>query len=190
MSWVYAYFLPAMWVVWSTYWLAMSLRAKAVARKEPVVSRLLHVAPLAFAVWLVWVSQTGIGWLDAFIVQRQEWMFWAGAALTAAGLAFSVAARVTIGGNWSGIVTVKEGHELVSSGPYALVRHPIYTGLLLAFAGTALAWDEWRGVVAVLVVFAAFWRKLRVEERYMTEQFGERYTQYRRRVAALIPYLL
>jgi protein-S-isoprenylcysteine O-methyltransferase Ste14 len=190
MNSIYSYLLPAMWLAWSAYWLAMSLRAKAVARKEPVASRLLHIAPLAVAAWLVAAPQTGIDALDAVVVQRREWMYWTGAALTAAGLLFCVAARVTIGGNWSGIVTIKQGHELVSNGPYALVRHPIYTGLLLAFAGTALAWDQWRGVVAVLVVFATFWRKLRVEERYLTEQFGGQYADYRRRVAALIPFLL
>lgn len=187
---VYNFLLPAMWIAWAVYWLAMSPRAKAVTRKESVASRLTHIAPLALAVWLVWIPQTGIDWLDARIALRQAWMFWTGAALAAAGLLFSVAARVAIGANWSGIVTIKEGHELVSNGPYALVRHPIYTGLLLAFAGTALARDEWRGVLAVLLVFAAFWRKLRVEERFMLEQFGERYVAYQRRVPALIPYLL
>jgi protein-S-isoprenylcysteine O-methyltransferase Ste14 len=68
-----------------------------------------------------------------------------------------------IGTNWSGIVTIKQGHELVTTGPYALVRHPIYSGLLLAFIGSAMARGEWRGVLAVLIAFLALWRKLRLE---------------------------
>ena len=73
------------------------------------------------------------------------------------------------------------------TGPYALVRHPIYTGLLLAFIGTAFARGEWRGVLAVVIAWAALWRKLRLEERWMREQFGERYIEYSRRVPALVP---
>jgi protein-S-isoprenylcysteine O-methyltransferase Ste14 len=117
-------------------------------------------------------------------------MFWIGAATLAAGLAFSVWARVHLGKNWSGVVTIKEDHELIRSGPYALARHPIYTGILVAFIGTAIARNEWRGLVAVVIVFAALWRKLKLEERWLGETFGDRYAKYRDEVAALIPYLL
>jgi protein-S-isoprenylcysteine O-methyltransferase Ste14 len=68
---------------------------------------------------------------------------------------FSVWARVHIGRNWSGVVTIKEGHELVDTGPYALVRHPIYTGLLVAFIGSAFARGNWSGVLAVFMRFGA-----------------------------------
>ena len=78
----------------------------------------------------------------------------------------------------------------MNSGPYAIVRHPIYTGLLLALVGSALARGEWRGVLAVVIAFLALWRKLRLEERWMQEQFGPAYEAYRKRVAALIPFLL
>jgi protein-S-isoprenylcysteine O-methyltransferase Ste14 len=82
---------------------------------------------------------------------------------------------------------VKEGHELITSGPYALVRHPIYTGLLMALAGTAIAQGEWRGLLAAALVFGALWRKLRLEEKWMRSRFGESYEAYSRRVAALVP---
>jgi protein-S-isoprenylcysteine O-methyltransferase Ste14 len=85
---------------------------------------------------------------------------------------------------------LKEDHELITSGPYALVRHPIYTGLLLAFVGCAVARGEWRGVLAVAVVFAVLWHKLRLEEKWLGAQFGEPYAAYSRRVAALVPYLV
>ena len=95
-----------------------------------------------------------------------------------------------LGRNWSGIVTVKQDHELVRSGPYRWVRHPIYTGLLIAFVGTAISRGEWRGVLAVLIVFAALWRKLQLEERWMIETFGDAYLRYRAEVRALIPFVL
>jgi protein-S-isoprenylcysteine O-methyltransferase Ste14 len=85
-------------------------------------------------------------------------------------------------------VTIKEGHQLVTTGPYAIVRHPIYTGLLLAIAGSAIAIGEWRGVLAVVVAFASFLHKLRLEERWMRQQFGEAYRSYCRRVPALLPF--
>jgi protein-S-isoprenylcysteine O-methyltransferase Ste14 len=101
---------------------------------------------------------------------------------------FTVWARVYLGGNWSGIVTIKHDHELIASGPYAIVRHPIYTGLLVAFIGSAVARGEWRGVLAVLIAWMALWRKLRLEERWMAERFGQQYEAYCRRVPALVPF--
>jgi len=86
----------------------------------------------------------------------------------------------------SGIGTVNYS----SQEAYALVRHPIYTGLLLAFVGSAVARGEWRGLLAVALVFVALWRKLRLEEKWMRAQFGESYAAYSRRVAALVPHVI
>jgi protein-S-isoprenylcysteine O-methyltransferase Ste14 len=99
-------------------------------------------------------------------------------------------ARVHLGRNWSAVAAVKEGHELIISGPYRVARHPIYTGLLIAFVGVAVINGEWRAVLGVVVMVWAFWRKLRIEERLMLEQFGSEYQAYRQRVAALIPFVL
>ncbi len=121
---------------------------------------------------------------------RSELSYWIAAAVTAAGLLFSVWARAHLGRNWSGSVTIKADHELITTGPYRLARHPIYTGLLLAFAGTALIVAEWRAVLAFVIAFLALWRKLKLEERWMREQFGAAYDDYARRVAALVPFLL
>jgi protein-S-isoprenylcysteine O-methyltransferase Ste14 len=84
---------------------------------------------------------------------------------------------------------VKQQHQLVRGGPYAKLRHPIYTGILLALIGTAIVRGEWRGVLAVLIAFAALVRKLRLEERWMIETFGDEYRRYREHTAALIPFL-
>ncbi len=190
MDLVYRFLFPAMWLSWAGYWWLLSRNVKASARRETVLSRLLHVVPLLLAFLLLWLPSVPLAWLNVRFIARGEWEFWLGAALVAVGLLFTVWARRHLGRNWSGIVTVKQDHELVASGPYALVRHPIYTGLLIAFVGSALARGEWRGVLAVSIALWALWRKLRLEERWMREQFGERYRAYSRRVAALIPYLL
>jgi protein-S-isoprenylcysteine O-methyltransferase Ste14 len=187
---LYDNLFPAMWMAWALYWWARSRHVKPVARRESLVSRLLHIGPLLIAILLLWVPRVPFAFLDERILAWTESVFWIGAALTAAGLLFTVWARVHLGTNWSGTVTIKKGHELITSGPYALVRHPIYTGLLLAFAGSALARDELRGILAFVLVLWALWRKLRNEERWMREQFGEAYSTYARRVAALIPFVL
>ncbi len=108
--------------------------------------------------------------------------------MVAAGLGLAVWARAHLGRNWSGIVTVKKDHALIRTGPYRIVRHPIYTGLLLALIGTAAAIGEWRGVVAVICALIGFLRKIQVEEKRMRENFPE-YSRYRQQTAALIPLL-
>jgi protein-S-isoprenylcysteine O-methyltransferase Ste14 len=96
---------------------------------------------------------------------------------------------LVLGTNWSRRVTVKADHELIVSGPYALTRHPIYTGILLGVAGTALAIGEWRCMAAFFLLLVAFLLKMRVEEQLMMLTFPATYPEYRRRVKALVPWL-
>ncbi len=128
--------------------------------------------------------------LNGRFVPLAIWPAALGALLAFAGLVFCVWARFTLAGNWSDFVQIKQDHELIVEGPYRWVRHPIYTGLLLMFAGTALAVGEWRGVLAVAIAAAAFWRKLRLEEGLMRRQFGEAYARYAARTPALIPFIV
>ena len=84
---------------------------------------------------------------------------------------------------------MKQGHTLICRGPYTLVRHPIYSGLLLAFLGVAIILGQIRGLLGVGVLSLAFWLKSRIEEQFMLEQFGADYRHYQERVKALIPYV-
>jgi protein-S-isoprenylcysteine O-methyltransferase Ste14 len=188
MQLVQRFLFPALWISWVAYWIWASRNAKPTERREPIGSRLLHVVPLVVAVGLLWGDRIPITILNERVFPWAPWEFWAAAFVTASGLLFTVWARAHLGRNWSGVVTIKEGHELIDTGPYALVRHPIYTGLLVAIVGTALARGEWRGVLAVLISCAALWRKLGLEERWMIERFGEQYAAYRGRVPALVPF--
>lgn len=189
MPMVYRNLFLFMWTAWVLYWWALSFKVKAAARRESRWSRLLHLGPLLAAALLLVLPGAPLAFLGQRFLPLAAWPFWLGAVLTGAGLLFTVWARRHIGTNWSAIVTIKEGHEFIASGPYAIVRHPIYTGLLLAFAGSALALGEWRGLLALAIVAWALWRKLRLEERWMQQHFGEPYQAYCRRVAALLPFV-
>ncbi len=109
--------------------------------------------------------------------------------ITLLGLSLAIWARVVLGGNWSGSVTFKEDHELIERGPYAFVRHPIYTAMVLMFLGTALASGALGGFVGLPIIFVSFWIKFRQEEALMIEHFGDRYRAYVKRVSAIVPFV-
>jgi protein-S-isoprenylcysteine O-methyltransferase Ste14 len=179
-----------MWVGWFVLWRVMALRVKAAAQSEGLASRLSHLAPLVIAGCLLAAPHVPFPVLNDRFVPLALWPDWLGVALTSTGLLFCVWARFVLAGNWSDFVQVKQDHELVIDGPYQWVRHPIYTGLLLMFAGTALAVGEWRAVLAVVIAAAALWRKLKLEEAVMRRQFGDAYARYAERTRALIPFVL
>ncbi|HYP65264.1 MAG TPA: isoprenylcysteine carboxylmethyltransferase family protein [Steroidobacteraceae bacterium] len=177
-----------LWCGWCLYWMLAALRSKATRRREPLASRLAHLLPLAVgATLLAWPAR---GW--SALVWRlwppSLFACWIGVALVIAGLAFAVWARVHLGGNWSGTVTIKQGHELIRSGPYAYVRHPIYTGLITALLGTAVASGTVRAAIGLAIIVASFVRKLRTEENFMRETFPGEYPRYSADVPALIPF--
>jgi protein-S-isoprenylcysteine O-methyltransferase Ste14 len=179
--------LAVLWLAWLTYWVFAARDVKPVRRQEFWASRLLTVALIMPAALLMTAPRHWMSWLGARFLPDTMVVYWLGFLMVLAGLAFAVWARTHLGRNWSGTVTVKEDHELVCSGPYAIVRHPIYAGLLLAMLGTAIVLDEWRGLVAFCFLSAAFLLKLRREERFMAESFPDTYPGYRARVPALIP---
>jgi protein-S-isoprenylcysteine O-methyltransferase Ste14 len=178
------------WVIWMLIWLVLSFWSKKTQRHDSVFSRVVYMVPLMLAAILLVREHLPGSMLEGRIVPHLSWFYPVGLVLTCAGLAFSVWARMYLGSNWSSSVEVKRRHELVCSGPYRFVRHPIYTGMLAGFLGVALAMNEWRGVIAVLIVLASFLYKLRKEEQFMLETFGEVYLDYRRRTRALIPFVL
>lgn len=113
---------------------------------------------------------------------------WTAAALTAIGIAFAIWARLILGRNWSPSPAVKEQHELVRSGPYSYVRHPIYTGLLLSAFGTALTGTVF-GAIVFVAAAAVFLSRIPREERIMLELFPETYPAYRARTRRLVPFV-
>jgi protein-S-isoprenylcysteine O-methyltransferase Ste14 len=177
-----------LWSAWGVYWVVSSRRVKAAARSEGLGARLVHDMPLVLAAILIGTMNRGQGVLAYRVVPPGLWSYSLSVALTALGLGLAVWARACLGDNWSSDVTVKRDHELVQRGPYALVRHPIYAGLILALAGGVFA----RGQIQTMLGFAlgagSFLLKMRVEERWMRESFGEAYGSYAASVPSLIPW--
>jgi protein-S-isoprenylcysteine O-methyltransferase Ste14 len=194
--------IAAAWLVWLAIWIAASLGTKPTARRESPGSRLAYLAPILLSAFLLLLAKrTHIGtalaasgpplsWLYVRFVPLYVGVVWIGAPLVVLGVLIALWARFHLGRNWSGSVTVKQDHELVVTGPYRFVRHPIYTGLLLAVAGSACAIGQLRGLLALALTLFALWYKSRTEEHMMIETFGEKYIRYREAVKALIPFVL
>jgi protein-S-isoprenylcysteine O-methyltransferase Ste14 len=177
------------WYVFAAYWAVTALRVKRTKTAEKSADRLATLLVMVLAFILLFSERSRIGPLGVRFVPADERIAWAGILLTVLGVAVAIWARYCLGQFWSARVTLKEGHQLIRSGPYRFVRHPIYTGMLLAVAGTALVVGEWRGVLATALVLAAHWRKALREEGLLATEFGEEYASYRRATGFLFPRL-
>jgi protein-S-isoprenylcysteine O-methyltransferase Ste14 len=180
---------PLIWLAWVVYWVISARGIKPAVRRETAGQRWAHSLPLMLAMML-FIDPRFAPRLAQPFWHHGHWGYGIGTALLIAGLAFSIWARRTLGRNWSGTVTVKQDHELIETGPYRFVRHPIYTGLLLALAGSTLAQGLWGSVLAWALCLVSFLIKLRREEAWMRETFGEKYAAYCARTKRLVPWVL
>lgn len=187
MLWFYESFFPVAWIAFLLYWRIRAADTKTTQRVEATAAPILRT--LVFVIVLLSTTLIPPPLLYYQLWPVGIWPFWIGAAVTVGGLLFAVWARRYLGRNWSSSVTIKQDHELITTGPYALVRHPIYTGILTGVLGTAIALSEVRGFIGFVLVLLILWPKLRMEEKWMRSQFGETYADYARHTAALVPYL-
>jgi protein-S-isoprenylcysteine O-methyltransferase Ste14 len=189
MLWFYESFFPVVWIAFIVYWRIKAAGTKTNQRREPAASGILRALTFVIVIVLLSTTRIPLPWLYRPLWSSGIWPFGVGAVITIVGLLFAVWARHHLASNWSSAVTIKQGHELITTGPYALVRHPIYTGILTGFLGTAIALSQVRGVIGFVLIFVVLWTKLRTEEEWMRSQFGETYVTYADKTAALVPYL-
>ncbi len=178
-----------LWLAFLVVWMAWSIRTKPVQRREGVSSRLSYLFMNVVAAYLMFSGDIPREYLRSHLFTRTWFTDALGIAITFAGIAFAVCARAYLGGNWSGTVTVKVGHQLVRNGPYRWVRHPIYTGMVLGMLGTAIVRAQVRGAIAVVLMYIGFKIKSRIEERMMTDSFGAEYDDYRSSTGGILPKL-
>jgi protein-S-isoprenylcysteine O-methyltransferase Ste14 len=175
------------WYAVAVVWLVLAFRTKRTLVRSGGIARLAIVA----VVLAIVVSRplTGTS-LHHHIWRPSPVESSIALALVVAGAAFALWSRFTIGTNWSGVVTLKQDHELMQSGPYHVVRHPIYTGLLTMGLGSSLQYDEVYGFLFLVLAAVMLAFKMRLEERLMMENFPDQYPQYRQHVKAIVPFVL
>lgn len=182
-------FILVLWIGWLAYWLIASRRAKQTRWREPLRERWLHSALALLGTLVLIVPRFTPLFLHARFLGERVIFAPLGAVVTALGLAIAVAARMQLAGNWSAAVEIKEDHALIRDGLYRRVRHPIYSGLLLALFGSAIAIDQWRELIGCALILVALMLKSRHEEKRLRQTFSD-YAAYARQTAALIPFLL
>jgi protein-S-isoprenylcysteine O-methyltransferase Ste14 len=178
------------WIIFVAVWLLAATSAKRTIYRENRAERARYWVVLVIGYFLLIKSSSLPPPFDWIVVSHTKSSAWIGAFLCVSGLVFAIWARMILGRNWSGVITLKEGHELIERGPYRVVRHPIYTGILAMFSGTAIAIGYFGGFLGLLLVFVIFWMKLKREEDLMLKQFPDRYPAYQRRVKRIIPFFV
>ncbi len=182
--------INALWILFGLYWFISALKRKKTKQRETWSQRFRYLLPLIAASYLLVRPEAHYGWLGARVVPASPAVEWIGVQLTAAGVAVALWARWHLGANWSGVITLKEGHELIRTGPYRTIRHPIYTGILLALFGTAVAIGEMRGLLAVAIAWLSFYWKARREESFLTQEFGEKFEAHAKQTGMFLPKIV
>jgi protein-S-isoprenylcysteine O-methyltransferase Ste14 len=173
------------WVIFSIYWTIASKDSAKSESSESKASTVLHQTMLNVALLLLFIPVPGLrGW---FLPQRFHFLVAVGAIIQLGFLLLAVWARRHLGRNWSAEVRIGEGHELVRTGPYRMLRHPIYTAMLGMFVGTAIASSQYHALLGVVMLVIAYLRKTRLEENILHQAFGAEWDAYRRETWALVP---
>ena len=175
------------WAAWAILWAAMAFFSKSNKRRESPGQRLQHVIPAMLGFLLLFREGVGSPWFTRAIFPDDPVLMLVCVALTMLGLLFSVWARLALGSNWSGTVTIKANHQLIRRGPYRFIRHPIYTGMLTALLTTAITQRLVSGVLGFAVVFFALYRKALREESFLSQEFGDAFAEHQRHTGMFLP---
>jgi protein-S-isoprenylcysteine O-methyltransferase Ste14 len=178
-----------LWLGFAVVWLVAWVRTKRTQESVPLSYRLRYGLPVLIGSCLMLTDDASFAMVHWHRVPKNPIVSTVAVTLTIVGIAFAIWARFYLGRNWSSVVTIKVDHELIRTGPYRWVRHPIYFGLLVALFGTALAKGTPPAFVAVFLFFLGFSIKSRMEEQFMLKTFGAEYEEYSRSTGRLIPKL-
>lgn len=185
---IFEWLVFILWVIFWSYWFILAYRTRSpIKRRKSAMFPLLPL--IAMSLWIV-ISIFFPGLPFLRIVPAGILIGLVGITITLAGLGFAVWARIHLGTNWSGQPVIRIDHTLVRSGPYRIVRNPIYTGLLIASIGTTLVVGEFWALIITIILLVVFAMKIQMEEEFLLEEFGESFIRYKQTVKALIPFIL
>lgn len=177
-----------MWIVWGVYWFISSRSAKIAVKQESGAGRFLHLALMTIGISL-FVVRFDLGPLNHHFLPNTPSTNLASVLLVADGVGLSVWARYHLGQYWSSSVSLKEDHRIIETGPYAYLRHPIYSGIILAIMGSFLSTATYRALLGFAVIVTALCVKATREEHLLSGELGSAYTDYRRHTGFLMPRL-
>jgi protein-S-isoprenylcysteine O-methyltransferase Ste14 len=172
-----------LWLIYSIYWEIAKFGASAAITSESSFSRGIHVLLGNVAALMVLAPIHGMG----RFLPLAPWIMTIGTAIAALGVGIAIFARIHLGRHWSGEITIKKDHELIRTGPYKSLRHPIYTGILTMYLGTTFVTGTWLALLGLVLACIAYYRKIRLEEANLAVAFGASYDAYRQTSKALIP---
>jgi protein-S-isoprenylcysteine O-methyltransferase Ste14 len=182
-------FLLWLWIPIILFWVVSGGTTKRTAQSRSEGLSRIAVWIVWIAWWLLFTRGARIPFLSRTFAEASPTVSVVGFLLTVVGLGFALWARLYIGRNWSGLIELKEGHQLIRTGPYAIVRHPIYSGFMLATLGTAIAYRVVGGLISFVMIVLAWGYKARLEEVALREYFGPDYDLYAQSVKGLIPFV-
>jgi len=165
----------------------MAFTTKRTKRRESVLERIRHILPLLIGFWFLFGRTLYLPWLHFRLLPSLPAIWWAGLSLTLLGVGFAIWARLSLGSNWSGTVTLKDDHELIRKGLYSRVRHPIYSGILLGVIGTGMIHGQLRDLLGFLLLYASFYFKARREESFLQQEFGPNFAEHQRQTGMFLP---
>lgn len=182
------HFITLCWCMFILVWVSSAFFVKPTIQRQSPIGTLATFAflTLTFMLLLRKIPWWGINTRIWPVIRELRVL---ACIITFGGLAVSIWSRLSLGANWSATVTYREGHELIERGPYRFVRHPMYTGFLLMISGTVVNLGNTSGFAALTVGVLGTWWKLRQEESLLEERFPNRYSGYRSRTKALIPFV-
>jgi protein-S-isoprenylcysteine O-methyltransferase Ste14 len=179
--------LGYVWAAFGIYWLLAGVKGKAAQTSEPQSYRFLRLGILTLVFLLLLWSRTAIGFLGQRFLPAIPAISYVGFAVALSGLAIALWARIHLGQYWSDQVVLKGDHQLIRSGPYAYMRHPIYSGVLLGVLGTAVVLDQWRGLLAFVILLANYSIKAKKEEQILATHFGDEFREHLTSAGFLLP---
>jgi len=177
-----------LWLAWVAYWIAAARQTAANRRTESLLTGASYRIPLLIGIILIVFSNVSLPGIGFSLWPLNPFTLGIALILTIAGLIFAVWARIHLGKYWSGRITLKVDHRVIQTGPYAWVRHPIYSGLILALLGTAISLGTVQAFLGFAFILVSFLRKLTLEENWLRSHIGTEYELYQRRVRTLIPH--